>query len=643
MQTPQKPHSHAPKDNHDEEVIVDTSKMSKGQQAALEMTESAREKEWQYPSFGSQMFMGKIDWSMLHPFPAQSAEDKTIGDRYIEELSTYLKEHLDPEEVDETRTIPQSVIDEMFRLGIFAMKVPKEYEGLGFSQVNYNRVMMNVASYCGATAVLISAHQSIGVPEPLKVFGTEKQKRQFFPRFRKNAISAFALTEVEVGSDPAQMKATAELTPDGKHYIINGQKLWCTNGPIANVMVVMAKTAPKIVNGKEKQQITAFIVECNTPGIEVLHRCDFMGIRGIQNGLLKFTNVKVPAENILWKEGRGLALALKTLNTGRLTLPAACTGMAKQCLSIARRWGKQRVQWGAPVALHEAGSQKIAYIASMTFAMEAITWLTSNWADKKEVDIRIEAAMAKLYCTEASWKIADMTLQLRGGRGYERSKSLKERGEEAFPVERIMRDARINTIIEGTSEIMRLFLAREALDSHLKLAEGFLSKRSSTVERAKSALQMLGFYSKWYPSQWINSSLWTSHPEMGSLSEYCCFVDRSAHRLARTLFHYMAKYKEKLERKQTILGHLIDIGTEIFAIAATCAYATAEMKKNPSNKTAEALAQHFCSHARHRINDHFKALKQGEEKKARDLAQQTLDGKLKWLEEGIIWMGNEEE
>ena len=252
--------------------------------------------------------------------------------------------------------------------------------------MNYNRIMIMIASYCGSTTVLASAHQSIGVPQPLKMFGTEEQKATYYPRFVEGAISAFALTEPDVGSDPAQMQTEAKISADGKYYLLNGAKQWCTNSPIADVFVVMAKTAPKIVHGKERRQVTAFIVERDTPGVEVTQRCEFMGLSGMQNGNLKFTDVRMPVENMIGAEGRGLKLALDTLNIGRLTLPAACTGMAKQCLSIVRRWGNERVQWGQPIGHHEAGREKTAFIASTTFAMEALTMLTSRYADMQHVD-----------------------------------------------------------------------------------------------------------------------------------------------------------------------------------------------------------------------------------------------------------------
>ena len=627
--------SATPEDPH--EMIIDTSKMNQGQREAMEVAEAAREAtSEETPSFARELFMGNFRPELLVPFPIQSKEEKAIGDALVSSLADYLSANLDPEEVDETRTIPQSVVDELAARGVFAMKIPQEYDGLGLSQVNYNRVMMMLASYCGSTAVLVSAHQSIGVPQPLKIFGTPEQKRKYLPRFRKGAISAFALTEPEVGSDPAQMATIATPSADGRHYLINGQKLWCTNGTCAEVIVVMAQTPPKIVRGKERKQITAFIVETNTPGFEIVHRCDFMGIRGIQNGLLRFNNVKVPAENILWGEGKGLKLALATLNTGRLTLPAACAGMGKQCLSIARRWGNHRSQWGSPIGMHEAGRTKIASIAANTFAMEAVTLLTSHWADQGEVDIRIEAAMAKLFCSEMAWKVVDETLQLRGGRGYEKASSLRARGEPAFPVERMLRECRINRIIEGTSEVMKLFLAREAMDPHLKVAADLLKRHTPTAQKVKAGLNMASYYGSWYPKQWVNASVWHPHDEVGDLGKEFKYVETTSHKLARTIFHYMGIYKDKLEKRQNILGHLMDIGTELFAISATCSYARSLIAHNPQDSSPEDLARVFSKQARLRILQHFDDLKRNADRENNALAKRVLAGEFAWLEDGII-------
>jgi len=622
----------------EDELLIDKGE-SEGKREALRVAEEARQKEWRQPSFGGKLFLGQFDLSLVHPFPEQSDEDKREGDAFIEELAQFLEENLDPEEVDKTREIPEKVIKGMAERGIFAMKIPKEYGGLGFSQTNYNRAVMKVASYCGATAVLISAHQSIGVPQPLLMYGTEEQKRKFFPRFRQGAISAFALTEIDVGSDPAQMSSTAELSSNGSHYILNGTKLWCTNGTIADIIVVMAKTAPKMVKGKERQQISAFILEMDSPGVEVLHRCEFMGLNGIYNGVIKFTNVKIPKENLIWEEGRGLAMALGTINVGRLTLPAASAGAAKQLLSIARRFGKERVQWGQAVGMHETGREKIAFIASSTFAIEAVTWLTSHWADQKKVDIRIEAAMAKLFATETLWKISDATMQLRGGRGYETARSLRARGEPPYAVERAMRDCRINMILEGTSEIMKLFLAREAMDPHLTRAAPLLKRGASFFKKLFTGVKLFGHYLFWYPKLFFKNPFGPSYSELGELADHYRFVEKQSRHLARKLFTLMARYRQRLERKQMLLGRLMEAGTDLFVMTAVCSYAVHRVKKNPEDRSPIALADYFCRLARRRIEGRFSALNDNDDAKANALAKRVLSQEMQWLEEGIIWVG----
>ncbi len=619
------------------ELKIDTTHMSKEKAEALMVAESAREAKWENPSFAGGLFMGKFQPELIVPFPEQGPEDKLIGDKLIAEVSAFLKANLNPDEVDRTREIPKIVLDGFTKMKLWAMKIPKEYGGLALSQYNYNRTISMVASYCGSTAVWLSAHQSIGVPQPLKMFGTPEQKKKYLPRFAEGAISAFALTEPDVGSDPAKMSTEAVPTADGKHYIINGMKLWCTNGPVADILVVMARTPPKIKNGKEIAQITAFIVEKGTPGLEVAHRCDFMGIRAIQNGLMRFKDVKVPAENIILGPGKGLKLALSTLNTGRLTLPAAAVGMGKQCLNIVRNWANERVQWGLPIGKHEAISTKIAYMASTQFAMESVTWLASAMADQGGYDIRIEAAMAKMFCSEAAWKMIDETMQIRGGRGYETAESLRGRGEKAIPTERMMRDCRINRIIEGTTEIMHLFLAREAMDPHMQVAAEIVLKHIPIGRKIKAGLKMANFYSKWYPSQWVNTSLFPSYNEFGpKLSRHMNYVERTSHQLARSIFHAMGMYQNTLERKQAMLARMVDIGTELFAMAATCARAKMLTEKDPKNPHPVHLANFFCKESRRRIEILFAGISDNDDRQANKIAKSLMAGEYKWMENDII-------
>ncbi len=608
--------------------------ISAEKKASLEFAEDAREQEWTHPSFGLQLFQGNPDWRLIHPFPAQSEEDRKKGDAFLEKLEKFLKENLDPDEVDRTYEIPDKVMKGLAELKAFAIKIPEEYGGLGMSQYNYNRAMQMVSSYCGSTAVLLSAHQSIGAPQPLKLFGTDEQKKKYLPMFAEGVVSAFALTEPEAGSDPRNMSTTATPTEDGNHYVINGEKLWCTNGLIAGVVVVMAVTPPKIVRGKERKQITAFIVETKEPGFEILHRCQFLGLHGIQNGLIRFNNVKVPKENIILGEGTGLKLALMTLNTGRLTLPAASTGVGKWCTHVVRSWAAKRVQWGSPIGEHESVALKLGYIASHTFAMEAMTWLTSAMADDKKKDIRLEAAIAKYFCTYHSWIIVDETLQIRAGQGYEQCDSLKKRGMDYWPVERVLRDVRINLIIEGTSDIMHLFMAREALDPHLSLSKPLLYAKSPGA-MLKGLMGLMGHYALWYPKQWLPAI--PSFGEVDSrLAKHMYYVQKTSKRLARMVFHQMMIHQKKLESKQSVLNRLVDIGVELFAISSTCSYANHLVKHEKGKKNSVDLADLFCLDARKRIEGFFKGNKKNNDRQAFAVAKKLLAEEYVWMENEII-------
>src|SRR5580704_14268136 len=488
----------------DPKPVIDTSKMSPAQREALELTEAARESAQAERGFAGGLFMGHFNLKGIYPFPVQNPADVATGDVFLQRLRTFLKEHADPDEIDRSGEIPQEVIDGLARMGAFGIKISPEFGGLGLSQTNYCRTGMMLGSFCGNLTALISAHQSIGVPQPLILFGTEEQKRRFLPRVARDVISAFALTEMGAGSDPAKMETHAEPTPDGEAFILNGEKLWCTNGLKAGVIVVMAKTPPVMVNGKQRNQITAFVLDMNTPGIEIMHRCRFMGLRALYNGVVRFTNVQVPRENILLAEGKGLRVALTTLNTGRLTLPAACVGLSKRCLAIARKWACERVQWGVPIGKHAAIAEKLARIASEIFAMESMVLFAASIVDRdKTADVRLEAALSKLWATERAWEIVNDTMQIRGGRGYETAQSLAARGEDPIPIERFLRDCRINTIFEGSSEIMRLFIACESLDPHLKVGAPMRNSQLPMKARSLSPARAALFYPRWYPRQWL--------------------------------------------------------------------------------------------------------------------------------------------
>jgi alkylation response protein AidB-like acyl-CoA dehydrogenase len=633
--------------------LIDTSKMSEGQRAALELTEAARETV-RGSTFASDLFMGAFNPPQA--FPAQSLEDRDQGDAFLKSLERLLHNNVDADEIDRTGEIPDGVIRELARLGAFGIKISPEYGGLGLSQTNYCRAAMVLGGVCGNLTALLSAHQSIGVPQPLILFGTDEQKAKYLPRVARGEISAFALTEAGVGSDPATMQTYAEPTEDGQEFILNGEKLWCTNGTRAGLLVVMAKTPAKQVRGKAKDQVTAFIVETNWPGVTVTHRCRFMGLKALYNAVIRFDNVRVPRENILLAEGKGLRVALTTLNTGRLTLPAACVGMAKRCLKYSRRWASDRAQWGAPIGKHAAIADLIARMAANTFAMESMTLMAASRVDRdKHADIRLEAAMCKLWGTERAWEIVNDALQIRGGRGYETAGSLQERGEEAVPLERFLRDCRINTIFEGSSEIMRLFIAREALDPHLKVSAAALDSRLPLFKRFQAAVRAAAFYSRWYPKQWIGggktedrsqkSEVRGQKSEAGGqksevrgqksavrrhkvLVRHLRYVARTSRRLARSLFHAMLRHGPKLERQQLLLGRFVDIGAELFAMTATCLRADHLMASEPKHGQGSdvlEMADYFCRAARLRIEEKFRGVRHNTDGASYRLAQRVLE------------------
>ncbi len=581
--------------------------MSKGKREALELAEASRDPLDDRGSFASNLFIGRYDFDRIYPWPAQSAEDGAAGEDFLRRLESYLRDHVDPDEIDRTGEIPPENFKGLAEIGAFGIKVPKKYGGLGLSQYNYGRGAVLLGSWDGNVAALVSAHQSIGVAQPLLLFGTEEQKEKYLPRVAGGEISAFALTESHAGSDPATMSLCAEPTPDGSGFTLNGEKLWCTNGVKAGVLVVMARTPPKMVGGKERKQITAFIVDVDTPGLKIAYRCRFMGLRALYNAVVNFKDVRVPRENIIGGEGKGLKVALTTLNTGRLTLPAACVGVSKRLLEISRKWACERVQWGVPIGQHAA------------------------------TDLRIETAMCKMWATEMTWKIADDAMQVRGGRGYETAQSLAGRGEAPIAVERFLRDCRVNTIFEGSSEIMRLFIAREALDPHLKVGGAIFNTQLPKSERLKAVFSSGKFYAGWYPRQWWPGNAGKMDGALHeTLRKHVDYAATASKRLARGLFHAMTRFGPKLDREQLLLSRFVGIATELFAISATCSYAQWLLSQGKPSDEILALADYFCRSSRLRIDNHFAGTQRNVDKRGYRLTQELLAGKYAILRDGIV-------
>ncbi|MEX2527698.1 MAG: acyl-CoA dehydrogenase family protein [Gemmatimonadota bacterium] len=606
------------------------------EQESRDVAEAAREQKWELASFAAGLFDGRLELDLIHPPPSADPEEEERGADFLARLTSFSREHIDGDAIDREGHVPEEVLDGLRELGAFGIKIPREFGGLGLSQRSYNQALGIVASCCASTGAFLSAHQSIGVPQPLALFGTEEQKRKYLPRIARGALSAFALTEVDAGSDPANMSTTAEPTPDGSAYILNGEKLWTTNGPRAELMVVMARTPARDPDDKGRRPISAFIVEADWEGVEVVHHCHFMGLKGLSNGVMRFRNVRVPKENLLWGEGKGLKLALITLNTGRLSLPAFCAAGSKSLLRVSREWGAERSQWGQPVGKHDAVAQMLGAMAANTFAMQAVVDLTSAMADAKRFDIRLEAAMAKLWHSETAWELGNDALQIRGGRGYETADSLRARGEIPYPVERAVRDLRINLIFEGSSEIMRLFIAREAVDHHLKVAGDVVDPRAPVGARLKGLVRAGVHYAWWYPSRWLGWGRWPRYSEFGALATHLRFVERTSRRLSRTLFHAMVRFGAGLEKRQAVLGRLVDIGTELFVMTAACVQARKLENAGEKGEPAVELADLFCRQSRRRISQHFRSVFGNDDMAGYSAARKLMEGRYNWLEEGVI-------
>ncbi|MEV7020297.1 acyl-CoA dehydrogenase family protein [Streptomyces sp. NPDC093991] len=614
---------------------------------ARQVAEAAREQDWRKPSFAKELFLGRFRLDLVHPHPLPAEEDVRRGEEFLAGLRDFCETKVDGAAIEREARIPDEVINGLKELGALGMKIDTEYGGLGLTQVYYNKALALVGSVSPAVGALLSAHQSIGVPQPLKIFGTREQKETFLPRCARTDISAFLLTEPDVGSDPARLATTAvpedgdtsrsSGAESGGHYVLDGVKLWTTNGVVADLLVVMARV-PK--SEGHRGGITAFVVEADSEGVTVENRNAFMGLRGLENGVTRFHRVRVPASHRIGEEGQGLRIALTTLNTGRLSLPAMCVGAGKWCLKIAREWSAEREQWGKPVAHHEAVGSKIAFIAATTFALEAVVDLSSQMADENRNDIRIEAALAKLYGSEMAWLMADELVQIRGGRGFETADSLRARGERAVPAEQMLRDLRINRIFEGSTEIMHLLIAREAVDAHLSVAGDLIDPDKTLGDKARAGANAGVFYARWLPRLVAGPGqlpgAYGDFKHGIDLSPHLRYVERASRKLARSTFYAMSRWQGRMETKQGFLGRIVDIGAELFAMSAACVRAELLRARGEHGREAYQLADAFCRQARLRVEELFGRLWSNTDDLDRKVVKNVLGGSYTWLEEGVI-------
>ena len=561
--------------------------------------------------FAKGLFFGHFNSPLLFPYPELSKEEAPIADAAVAEVRRYFDEHVDAAAIDRNAEIPPDVIAGLGRIGVLGMTAPKEYGGRAFSQLAYTRIMEIIGGHCAGTAVFVNAHHSIGI-RALLLFGTKEQKDRWLPPLVSGEkLAAFALTEPEAGSDASNVQTTATPTPDGKAYVLNGTKRWITNGGVAEVLTVMARTPGSAAD--RKKEITAFLVTPDMPGFKVLEpRMEKVGIRGTATGRLAFENMVVPAENILFKPGKGLRVALTVLDFGRTTFGASCTGVAKRCLDLAAAHAKKRVQFQQTLAEFELVKKKIAYMAAHAFAMEATTAECASFIDRGFEDYMLETAMLKVWSTDALWQIVNDALQIYGGKGYFCDE----------PLERMMRDARINMIGEGANDVLRAFIAMVGIKP---VADQLLNVKNSLNFSLKGMGTLLNFGGKQIKER-------LSRPDVPvqskALELYARELGARVREFGLAVQGALFKYRESILFKQYVQERLADAACELYASSCTLSRLDRLLtlgNGNPNEVARDAAAgRYFLTISSRRIKQSLAALKDNDDKETTETADAIL-------------------
>jgi alkylation response protein AidB-like acyl-CoA dehydrogenase len=614
----------------------------------LERIEEARE-QVTGASFMAGLYAGQPDFPLLD-IPDESVEQQTAWEAFRPTLEHFLINHVDPDEIDRTAKIPEAVIRGLFSIGAFAMKIPKEYGGLGFSYQNYGRALVIIAGWSNILALTVAVPQSIGIAMPVLLFGTEEQKRRYLPVVAREAISAFALTEPLTGSDAGNIRTEAVLDLDG-NYVVNGEKLWCTNAPIARYITLIARVPAKqidqdgrrlwapAVGGKAAEQSvhTAFVLDMTTPGVQIRQRCQFEGCRGIENAHITLGDVRIPASSVIGEVGRGLKYALTILNVGRaISIPAICLGMAKQAWQPTLDQANQRITFQRPLAERQTQQMRVGRMAARLFAMEALASAVWRMADQHRYDVRIEAAIAKMFCSESTIHFLKDAQTIFGGMGYETADSKRVRGEPAFGIEQLVRDAEMYRIGEGATDILRPFVAREALNLHLERARKYFDDRISPVRRLAEALRLTTFYVPWYVRQWMPGRLPSnSRFQHARVRSHLRFVEHASRRLARAMFYSMVWFRQALRDDQGRQNRIEAVGEDLLLIAVTSLHAEEQQQKAGRTEVWD-LAEEVFDEASSRVTQQIRELLSNNDAPVSAVGRKTLKGTYPFLSHGII-------
>jgi alkylation response protein AidB-like acyl-CoA dehydrogenase len=552
------------------------------------------------------LFRGEFRGEAFFPYPEIAESERPTIEQAVAAVRAFVETHIDAAAIDRDADIPRSVIDGLAGLGVLGMTAPRQWGGRGFSQMGYCRIMEVIGGHCAATAVFVNAHQSIGI-RALVLFGTDEQKARWLPAIvRGEKLAAFALTEEQAGSDASNVQTTAGPTDDGQTYILNGGKRYITNGAIADVLTVMART-PDPRGGDSK--VTAFLVTPDLPGFEVVEgRMPKCGIRGTATAKLAFHDMPVPAANILGPLGKGLKVALTVLDFGRTTFGASCTGLAKVCLAAATRHVATRRQFGKPLADFELIKKKIAFLAATAYAMEATTYQAAALIDRGAEDYMLETAILKVFSTEALWQGVYETLQVHGGQGYFSDE----------PYERMTRDARINTIGEGANEVLKAFIALVGMRG---IGEGLKATRDGLL-RPGTFGPTLWRFSRDHLSKWVRVPVVPAAAPM--LRPFADALGRRVARFGRTVERVLMAQREAVLDRQYIQERIADAAIALFTSACTLSrwdHSEIQGRAIPSEQSAAEL---YLRTAAHRFDEALRALAHNDDRLTTETAHASL-------------------
>jgi len=501
------------------------------------------------------IFHGLIEENLIFPYPEMEPEEKEMVGMIIDNLHKFAEAEVDSAKIDREHAIPDDLLEKMKELGLFGLSIPEEYGGLGLSASGYVRIIQEVASIDASLAVTIGAHQSIGL-KGILLFGTDEQKQKYLPKLATGErVAAFALTEPGTGSDAAAITTRAELSDDGESYRLNGSKIWITNGGFADVFTVFARTSAP--DAGVKPRTTALIVE-RGEGLTNGKSEEKLGIRGSSTTEIFFDDVQVPAENVLGEAGRGFKVAMQVLNSGRLGLASGCVGMSKKLIKMSTERVLEREAFGRPIGEFGMIKEKIARMNAEVYALESMTYLTTGLIDDGVHDYSLESAICKVYGSETLWYVVNETLQIAAGTGY----------MSEYPYERLMRDARINMIFEGTNEILRAFIALAGLQSPGK----HLAEVAKAIREPIKGFGLLSdFVAKKARNLVSRERLERVHPVLApeaTVFEECTSL------LAQRVEQTLRKHGREIAEMQFVQKRIADSAIELYGMAAVLARTT---------------------------------------------------------------------